>query len=433
MEETILSQEVLSRINALEKAEAGLPSTGALQNLKNLSLGNITSISKQGNSAAVAFRTLGVEDVALGTPVSISGTASAEPEPLNATPSNELIVGTDQIDEIFAQEGDDLVFGLLGDDKIFGAAGQDNIVGGGGNDFINGDDGSDLMYGDPTSNDDPNKEAYGKDNLNGDEGNDYLFGGKENDILNGNSGTDVLNGEDDRDILNGGDGTDQLFGGNDNDTLLGGSGADQLFGGTGDDVIRSGFQNDRAFGQEGNDAIYGGDGNDLIYGDRNDRIRGPQGKDTLSGEAGDDTLIGGALSDSLSGGTGKDRLIGVDPNFPELEYGLSDIDILTGGEDIDAFVLGQVANGSDVVFYNDGNPDATGTGGYALITDFTLGVDKIEFAGSSDSYSLGSSPSGLPAGTGIFFNESTPELVGVVEGIEFDELNLADTNQFTFV
>ncbi|GAA6616433.1 hypothetical protein [Scytonema sp. NUACC26] len=85
-------------------------------------------------------------------------------------------------------------------------------------------------------------------------------------------------------------------------------------------------------------------------------------------------------------------------------------------------------------------PSTAGTGDYALIADFGFagdrldrGIDRIQLAGSSSSYSLGSSPSGLPSGTAIFFNGGTPELIGILQGISRTDVSLTNSNQFVFV
>lgn len=259
----------------------------------------------------------------------------------------------------------------------------------------------------------------GDETLNGGTENDNLFGEGGNDTLNGNDGADNLNGEAGNDILNGGFGNDGFFAGEGNDQLFGNGGNDQLNGDVGNDSVDGGFGNDDVFGGTGNDTLRGNDGNDQV--------------------------IGGAGKDSLYGGKGSDRLTGVDPFIPELGLGKGEIDTFSGGVNNDIFVLGaELPDGTKAVFYNDGNAYIAGTQDYALISDFgfagdgvTLGEDKIQLAGSQNSYSLGSSPSGLPSGTGIFFGDGTtgavPELIGIVQGISLSALNLANSAQFTFV
>ncbi|HUH88514.1 MAG TPA: peroxidase family protein [Pusillimonas sp.] len=117
----------------------------------------------------------------------------------------------------------------------------------------------------------------------------------------------------------------------------GGSGADTLRGNSGDDVLNGGSGNDRLFGGGGDDVLNGGSGNDVLD--------GGAGDDILNGGSGNDALEGGAGDDILNGGSGNDILHG----------GLGD-DILTGGAGDDIFVFG----GND------------------LITDFTVGQDRID-------------------------------------------------------
>jgi Ca2+-binding RTX toxin-like protein len=303
---------------------------------------------------------------------------------LTGTAGDDTIVGTQGNDDISALGGNDTVIGLGGNDIVNAGAGDDNVVAGAGDDQVNGGLGVDVLLG-----------GSGIDGINGNEGNDSLFG------------------DDGNDTLRGGAGVDKLFGGNGNDQLFGEVGNDQLNGDTGNDIADGGV---------GNDVVFGGAGND-----------------NLKGSAGNDQVIGGSGDDSLFGDNGNDRLVGVDPFVPEFGLGKGEIDRLTGGANNDTFALGGILpNGAKTVFYNDGNSTTKGTQDYALITDFgfsgdgkTLGVDKIELAGSQNSYSLGASPSGLPSGTGIFFGEG--ELIGIVQNISPSSLSLANANQFTFV
>ena len=118
-----------------------------------------------------------------------------------------------------------------------------------------------------------------------------------------------------------------------NDSFDGGGGNDNLFLGDGDDL---------AHGATGNDRINGGVGRDRLFGDSgNDWLLGGTQNDQLFGGSGTDILIGGAGRDAINGGTGSDQL--------------------TGNAGPDRFVFA-VGDGSD------------------MITDFTLGVDKIDLA-----------------------------------------------------
>lgn len=417
MELPILSPGTQVRVDAIETLETGLPPTGVLQADPNPTLEDIST----NNADDLALIDLEVEELTI---VETTGL-------IFGTSANELIVGTDGIDEIKALGGNDLVFGRLSNDTIYGgdgsntsSSGSDNLVGQGGNDFIKGEDRNDFLYGDSTSSDNPDTEAFGNDTLDGGVGSDFLDGGMGNDNLLG--GRDV----------------DTLFGGNGVDSLLGDLGSDLLYGGFDNDSIDGGSQNDLAFGEDGNDLISGGSGNDSLYGDRADRIRDAQGTDTLFGNDGNDTLIGQSLSDSLNGGSNNDLLIGVNrpigvnSEFPQLNYGLGDIDTLTGARGNDNFVLGQ-ADGN--VYYNDDNPNEVGIRDYALITDFSLsgtnGTDKIELAGEVADYSLGSQTAD-GSGLGIFWNENeatSPELIAVLQNANLTQLDLNNASQFTFV
>lgn len=93
-----------------------------------------------------------------------------------------------------------------------------------------------------------------------------------------------------------------------------------------DDILRSG---------RGDDTVLGLGGNDMLLGER--------GNDVLDGGNGDDTLMGGNGSDRLDGGLGND--------------------VLVGDSGADTFAFGAGA-GDDVV------------------SDFTIGTDRLEFAGA---------------------------------------------------
>ncbi|MBW4639521.1 MAG: hypothetical protein KME05_15050 [Gloeocapsa sp. UFS-A4-WI-NPMV-4B04] len=159
----------------------------------------------------------------------------------------------------------------------------------------------------------------------------------------------------------------------------------------------------------------GGNGKDLVLGE--------DGNDQLFGEVGDDELLGSAGNDSVFGGDGNDRLLGSNPFFtlPDLN---GERDALTGGRGSDTFVLGV---GREVFYDTQGNSD------FALINDFTLGQDFVELPANSqsangDPFSLGATSTGIPQGTGIFFEN---DLIGVIAGIAPAQLSLDDN--FIFI
>ncbi|MEH2263303.1 calcium-binding protein [Nostoc sp.] len=335
------------------------------------------------------------------------------------TSSTNTVVGTSDNDSLL---------GTNNPDQISGLGGNDTIVLLGGNDTANGGNGDDLVVA-----------GTGDDLVNGDAGNDLLIGGAGNDTIAGGADSDIIIGEEGDDSLLGDDGNDTIIGdfitdeGSGNDTLRGGLGDDKLFGGNGNDQLFGENGNDQLNGDIGNDILDGGSGNDIVF--------GGTGNDVVRGNVGNDVVIGGGNNDSLSGGSGNDRLIGVDPFLPNLNFGRGEIDTLTGNQNDDIFVLGQVLNNKNIVFYDNGNTKSLGSEDYALITDFGLvnnnlnrGVDKIQLSGSSRNYSLGSSPTGLPSGTAIFFNDSsTQELIAILQGISSSDVSLTNPDQFTFV
>ncbi|MBW4615052.1 MAG: pre-peptidase C-terminal domain-containing protein [Desmonostoc vinosum HA7617-LM4] len=328
---------------------------------------------------------------------------------ITGTSNNDALLGTNDADEILGLGGNDTIVALGGNDTVRGGDGDDGIIAGSGDDLVYGDAGVDILIGGT--------------------GNDSLYGGSDNDTITGEDGDDQLFGDDGNDTLIG----DLTSGGFGNDILKGGKGDDRLFAGDGDDQLSGGEGKDQLNGDIGNDSLEGGNGDDIVF--------GGIGDDVVKGNNGADVVIGGGGNDSLAGGIGSDRLIGVDPFLPNLNYGQGEIDSLTGGQNDDVFVLGDVIDNANVVYYNDGNGKSQGTKDYALIKDFGLvnnsfnrGVDKIQLSGSSSDYFLGSSPIGLPSGTAIFFNDSvTKELIGILQGISLPKVSLSDANQFSFV
>ena len=172
------------------------------------------------------------------------------------TPGSELLLGTQQADNVDGFAGNDFSFGLAGDDRIEGWQGNDWLFG-----------------------------NSGDDTLSGGEDDDVLFGGSGDDIVLGNSGDDWQYGDRGDDLMVGGDGRDRAWGGSGDDFILGGAGTDTLWGDRGEDSLNGGAGQDTLRGGRDNDQLIGGAGDDELWGDRGD--------DQLEGSAGDDTLMGG--------------------------------------------------------------------------------------------------------------------------------------------
>ncbi|UWR90225.1 calcium-binding protein [Phaeobacter inhibens] len=202
------------------------------------------------------------------------------------------------------------------------------------------------------------------DMMNGRGGDDTIQGGGGRDFLIGDDGHDVIYGGANRDYISGGVGNDHLYGQSDNDRIVGRTGNDSIYGGTGKDSLHAGDGNDVLFGglgrdwlagDLGNDTIVGGShGDKLIGGGGNDNMRGQNGHDVLRGNSGWDQLLGGRGNDRIYGDGGQDRLIGQEG-----------YDTLTGGAHADTFVFHR-GYGTDI------------------ITDFTVGEDRIQIGRGAD-------------------------------------------------
>ena len=150
----------------------------------------------------------------------------------------------------------------------------------------------------------------------------------------------------------------------------------RFFGGAGNDLVNPPSQvndpNDQiateGYGGSGDDTLYGGGSDDTLYGDTadfftgnpsvasvelgaydtsndgDDSLYGDDGDDTLSGDGGDDQLFGGNGADSLSGGDGSDFLYGG-------ARGDGNLDLLTGGNDADTFMLSYAHGASGSGFW----------------------------------------------------------------------------------
>ena len=285
-------------------------------------------------------------------------------------------------DAMRGNAGNDTLNGLGGDDQVSGWEGDDSLLGGGGQDQVNGGDGNDRLFGEASNDillgglgDDAGYGGDGNDTISGQDGNDSLLGDANIDVIYGGAGDDTANGGSGADRLEGGDGNDRLIGGTANDSLLGQNGNDVLDGVDNDDSLDGGAGNDRLLGQGGADKLYGGSDHDREYGGGgNDIVNGGDGNDLLLGEGGDDILAGQRGVDTLDGGIGNDVL-----------FAGQDNDTLTGGDGNDTLCA---ASGNDRLtgnagadLFDFGFTFSEGAIGKDLITDFTVGVDKIGLQG----------------------------------------------------
>ncbi len=123
---------------------------------------------------------------------------------------NDLRVGSDSNDVIFAGVGNDTIYGYEGLDTLIGGSGSDYVYGGDGNDSIRGGSGSDYLNG--------GRWSY-SDRIVAGEGDDFLGGGGGPDFLFGNNGIDEIRAGHGKDYLDGGDGADILYGGGGGNTF----------------------------------------------------------------------------------------------------------------------------------------------------------------------------------------------------------------------
>jgi serralysin len=201
--------------------------------------------------------------------------------------------------------------------------------------------------------------AYGAiiENAIGGRGNDLLIANPVANRLDGGAGFDTVSYRDAKAAVNASLAQDRGLGGDAlNDRYIN---IEALEGSRFDDTLTGGKRNDTLVGLAGNDQLFGNDGNDVLDGGAgDDRLEGGNGDDTLRGGAGIDVLNGGNGNDNLNGGADNDVLNGGIGN--DVINGGAGADRLTGGAGADTFVF-------------------TETGFTDVITDFTVGVDKVDF------------------------------------------------------
>jgi subtilisin family serine protease len=132
------------------------------------------------------------------------------------------------------------------------------------------------------------------------------------------------------------------------------------------------------------------------------------------------TLWGTTASDAITGSEGADRLAGVRASgTTAADLGAAQIDTLTGLGERDVFLLGD----SRGVFYDDRKANSLGSADYALIKDFTPGIDKLQVRAGT-AYLTTTSASGLSLywdrnanGSLNTSGRNLDELVAVLQGV----------------
>lgn len=404
----------------------------------------------------------------------------------------EAVIGGNLSDRFFGNADDNWFYGGGGNDFFSGDAGRDTYDGGTGFDMVSYDGSASAVNVSLTSGRGHGGEAEGDtyasiERVRGSDFADHITGSSDHNILRGGAGNDTLDGK---------AGNDRLFGDSGNDMLIGGSGRDYYDGGSGIDTIdfrqeTSGVEVnlglDRAETRDGFETvrrvenIVGTHYDDTITGDTaNNRLDGSHGNDVLNGNGGHDVLIGGAGRDSYNGGSGIDTVdfsgefggvtvnlatdraetaygreavvsienvigsryddtIAGDSGANELDGGRGN-DIINGGRDTDILTGGQ---GRDIfVFENDFDRPFgySERHGQDIITDFEVGMDRIDLSGTIADKSAAALQKGQ---NDLFYMESSNNgkdtIIYTQNGTEGDSIYLIDveagdlsTNDFIF-
>jgi Ca2+-binding RTX toxin-like protein len=174
--------------------------------------------------------------------------------------------------------------------------------------------------------------------------------------IQGNASNNKLTGTGTSDVIAGSAGGDKIHGGSGSDTLDGGTGGNDLLDYAGSSAVIVVLASNAASGGDAQgdvianfENVSGGNGGDILIGNViNNQINGAGGSDTIQGGDGQDSLRGGAGADHITGG--------------------SDKDLLAGGGASDTFIYIAVS-------------DSFAAGSRDVISDFELGIDKIDLSG----------------------------------------------------
>jgi len=217
----------------------------------------------------------------------ITGTAAygdAEGDTLSGI---ERVVGSDQADNLWGDDGVNLLNGMGGNDTLKGFGGDDILLGGGGADQLFGMNGNDWMLG-----------GDGADTLDGGAGNDLLDGGTGADVLRGGIGNDTYVVDTAADVVAEarGEGSDTVFAYT-TYMLPAGSEIEELW------AYQATTQIDLV-GNEFNNTIVGNDGGNIIA--------GGLGQDTLTGLGGPDVFVWFTTAETKQAGNQADVITDFD-------------------------------------------------------------------------------------------------------------------------
>jgi Ca2+-binding RTX toxin-like protein len=274
--------------------------------------------------------------------------------------------GSDGVNIIVSDYGNDWIDGLGGDDTIEGGNGNDTLYGGAGADSLDGGAGNDvaayrsavtLDFVSGTHTGDAAGDLFlGIETFTFGEEDDFFFGSLAavDDTVRGNGGSDSLDGGNGNDRLDGGTGNDTMLGGLGDDTFVvdslgdvvvevAGEGADKVIAlrnyalGDGlEDLSLAGTARHGVGNGAGNDIAGNGYANKLQGLGGNDLLAGASGRDTLMGGEGRDTIVGGAGVDLMTGGLGKDVFVftvrsqsshTASDRITDFKHGTDDIDL----------------------------------------------------------------------------------------------------------
>jgi Ca2+-binding RTX toxin-like protein len=378
------------------------------------------SINQDGTVNYVANTDFNGIDTFTYTATDPNGGSSTQSVSVNVY-SNLIITGTNRIDVLTGNIGDDTLSGLNNSDELYGMGGNDTIDGGSGSGqaidtaHFSGDRGdytiSAPVNGITTVTHNTSGEMDSLSNveiISFDTGDDFILdhvltdwtssntltGNTGNDTLSGSFGDDILYGQGGNDTLNGDQNDDQLFGGDGNDTLNGGSGSDELTGDAGNDTLDGGSGSGQAIdtahfsGDRGDYAISAPvNGITTVTHNTSGEMDSLSNVEIISFDTGDDFILDHVLTDwtssnTLTGNTGNDTLSG---NYgDDILYGQGGNDTLNGNQNDDQLFGG---DGNDTLDGGSGNDTLLGDAGNDILSGYT-GDDQLTGCDGSDIFSL---------------------------------------------